>query len=250
MSIQEFERNTFLAGLSSEDFSLVRPHLAPKELRAGDIVQRCNEEIAEVVFPHSGVVILTAALRNGAGCSIAMIGPDGIVGGVAAAASAPATCDGEVLIPGQGSRISPSAFSSALDRSPTFRRRVAQFHNVIISQARQTALCNVAHPVEARLCRYLLELQDRSGGDRIPLRQETLAGLLGVRRTTVTMVAGRLEAAGVLNCRRGFMQIVDRTGLERSCCECYQHLKSYAAVLESEQHERMSIAGQPKFRRK
>jgi CRP-like cAMP-binding protein len=241
MSTQMFERNAFLAGLSSDDFSLLGPHLAPKELRGGDILHRYGELIADVVFPCSGVVILTATLRNEAGACMAVIGCDGFVGGISAAAFAPATCDGEVLIPGQGLRISASTFRYALDRSPTFRRRAAQFDTVVMLQAQQTALCNAAHPVEARLCRYLLEVQDRSGGDRLPLTQGTLARLLGVRRTTVTLVAGRLEAAGALNCRRGFMQFVDRAGIEQSCCECYQHLKSYAVGLEPDQSKPMSV---------
>lgn len=71
------------------------------------------------------------------------------------------------------------------------------------------------------MCRWLLEVQDRSDSERIPLTQGTLAELLGVRRTTVTLVAGQLEAKGAIDCRRGYMRLIDRAALERCCCECF-----------------------------
>jgi CRP-like cAMP-binding protein len=100
-------------------------------------------------------------------------------------------------------------------------------------QAHQTALCNAAHPVEARISRCLLEVQDRCGGTEIPLTQNTLAQMLGVQRTTVNLALGHLEALGILNCRRGSMQIVGREQLERHACECYLQVKDYVTRLFS-----------------
>jgi CRP-like cAMP-binding protein len=235
-------KNLFLSGLTGEDASLLRAHLSPTELRVGDMLQRCGERIDEVVFPHSGVAIMTGPLREGQGAGIALIGRDGLAGGFAAHASAPATCDCETIVAGQASRMRASAFRHALDRSPTLRRWASQFDTALMAQAQQTALCNAVHSVEARICRWLLEVQDRSGDERIPLTQGMLARLLGVRRTTVTLVAGHLEAAGAIRCRRGFIQIVERLALEGSCCECYVHLKSHATRL-APRHDRVLIAG-------
>jgi CRP-like cAMP-binding protein len=221
-------RNLFLSGLTAEDHSLLRANLVPAELRVGDVLHRCGDRIEEIVFPHSGAIILSAPLYQASGPGIALIGRDGFAGGFAAAASAPATCNCEILIAGQASRMSASAFRYALDRSPSLRQWASQFDNALMAQAQQTALCNAAHSVEARICRWLLEVLDRGGGERIPLTQGTLAQLLGVRRTTVTLVAGQLEAAGAIHCRRGFMQVVDRAALERRCCECYARLKDNA----------------------
>jgi CRP-like cAMP-binding protein len=218
--------NAFLAGLAGEDLSLLRDHLSQKELRAGATLHRCGERIDDVLFPHSGLVIMTLPLRERPGVEVALIGSEGFVGGFAAAASAPASSDGEVLVAGQATRMPAAAFRDALDRSPTLRQKAAQFDNALIAQAQRTALCNAVHSVEARICRCLLEVQDRIGGDRVPFTQDTLARLLGVRRTTITLVAGRLEIVGTLNCRRGFMQISDRAALERYCCECYAHAKN------------------------
>jgi CRP-like cAMP-binding protein len=124
-----------------------------------------------------------------------------------------------------------AGFRYALEQNPSLRSLAARFDSAMLAHAQQTALCNAAHTVESRICRYLLEVQDRCGGNNIALTQAMLAQLLGVRRTTVTLVAGRLETAGALRCRRGYMQIIDREELERRACECYGHLKLYMANL-------------------
>lgn len=223
------ERNAFLTALPAAEYELLQSHLVPFEFRAGDLLHKFGEPIEAVVFPHSGVVAMSVRLPNNARAGALLVGRDGIIGGFAAAASARAICDAEVQIAGTASRMSAVAFRDVLDESQVIRRLMARFDAVMLAQAQQTALCNAVHPVDARLCRWLLEFHDRVADSRVPLTQATLAQLLGVRRTTVTLMAGRLEAAGVLNCRRGAMQIADRSELQRRSCECYDHLKNYQA---------------------
>jgi Mn-dependent DtxR family transcriptional regulator len=100
-----------------------------------------------------------------------------------------------------------------------------------VAQSQQNALCHAVHPVEARICRWLLAIQSRCAGDKVPLTQSTLAQMLGVRRTTVTLVAGRLEALGVIRCHRGYMQIIDQDELEHRSCECHSMLNGYVTKL-------------------
>lgn len=165
---QSSSRNLFLSGLTAEDMPLLHSQLASTELRAGDILQRWGEATDEVIFPHSGVAIMTAPLQEAASAGIALVGRDGFAGGFAAAAAAPATCTCEVLVAGQASKISASAFRYALDRSSSLRRWASLFDNALMAQTQQTALCNASHSVEARICHWLLEVQDRSGDGRIP----------------------------------------------------------------------------------
>jgi CRP-like cAMP-binding protein len=188
-------------------------------MRVGDVLHHPGGPVENVVFPHSGVVAMSVRLANNARAGALLVGRDSIVGGFAAAALAPAICDAEVHIAGTASRMSAAAFRYLLDQSPSIRRTAARFDAAMLAQAQQTALCNAVHPVDARLCRWLLEVQDRVGDSRVPLTQATLAQLLGVRRTTVTLMAGRLEAAGVVTCRRGAVQIVDGNELQRRSCE-------------------------------
>jgi CRP-like cAMP-binding protein len=191
----------------------------------------CGERIDNIIFPNSGLVTMTVPLRETAGAGVALVGREGIIGGFAAAGSAPAACDAEVQVPGTALRMPVAAFRYALEQSGALRSLAARFDSAMLAQAQQTALCNATHPVEARICRYLLEVQDRCGGNKIPLTQAMLGQLLSVRRTTVTLVAGRLETAGVLHCRRGYMQILDREELEHHACACYGRLKRYMAKL-------------------
>jgi CRP-like cAMP-binding protein len=245
MSFPATGRNAFLADLGAADFALVRPHLSRKELRAGENLSYCGDSIEEVVFPHSGLAIMTAPLHDEAGAGFALVGREGYIGGLSAAASAPASCDSEVLISGQALRMSASAFRYVLNQSSTLRHCAAQFNHAMMAQAQQTALCNAAHSVEARICRWLLDVCDRSDEDRIPFTQSTLGRLLAVRRTTVTLVAGRLEAAGLINCRRGYMKIINRNALEQHCCECYGQLKVHPKTPAAERSGRAAAGSGP-----
>jgi CRP-like cAMP-binding protein len=231
MAVRPYIRNSFLSELSESEFALLQSHLTHFDLRVGDRVHQVGSRVDYVVFPHSGLVAMTMSLRDGTGAGVILIGRDGVVGGFAASTSAPATCDAVVHIPGQALRMSTSAFRNVLDHSPAIRRLAARFDGAMMAQSQQTALCNATHPVEARIGRLLLEVHDRADSDRIALTQSSLAQILGVRRTTVTLAAGRLETTGALICRRGHVQILNREELERRSCECYRHMKRYMATL-------------------
>lgn len=240
---QTTDKNAFLSELSAAEYGVLRSHLAPLELRVGQCLHYLGDQVEEVVFPNSGLVAMTVPLRDNAGAAAALIGRDGIVGAAAAMASAPAACDAVVHISGQASRLSAAAFRYVLDENPSIRRRVARYSYGLIAQLQQTALCHAAHPVESRICRWLLAIQGRCAGDRVPLTQSTLAQMLGVRRTTVTLVAGRLEAVGVLKCHRGYLQIVNQQELERRCCECHAHFSGYMGKLLAPSDETPAVEG-------
>lgn len=233
MLTQGHDKNTFLTNLGAAEFAFLRSHLAPVDLRPGDRLHQLGISVDDVFFLHSGLVALTMPLRDDLGAVVALVGRDGIVGALAAMASAPATCDAQVHVGGQGLRISAAAFRHILDQNPAIRQRVARDASLMMAQVQQTALCHANHAVESRICRWLLEVQDRTGGNRVPLTQAMLAQMLGVRRTTVTLVAGRLEAAGVLYCGRGYLQIVSQAELERHGCDCYAHVRHYMGNLHS-----------------
>jgi len=226
-----FDRNAFLAELSAGDFDLLRPHLTGFDLAVGGQLQHAGAPIKQVIFPHGGLIAMTMPLRNGGGGGAILVGSEGVLGGLEAAAAAPAMCDADVYIRGRAAQISASAFRHVLDQSPTIRRLAGRYNAALTAQAHQTALCNAAHPVEARVSRWLLEVLDRGPGFDVHLTQGALALMLGVQRTTVNLAVGRLEAAGIINCRRGYIQIIRREQLERHACECYGNIKSYLSHL-------------------
>lgn len=225
------QRNAFLSELQTPELALLQRHLVPLELSAGDRLHDFGKLVEDVIFLHSGLAGMTIPLCKSDGAGAVLVGREGVIGGFAAAASIPAICDTAVYIAGQASRISASVFRRIVDQSAPIRHCAARYDTAMLAQAQQTAMCNAVHPVAARVCRWLLEIQDRNGSNQVPLTQSTLAQLLGVRRTTVTLVAGRLEDAGVLRCRRGYMEIVSPDELKRHSCDCYAHLKSCMATL-------------------
>jgi CRP-like cAMP-binding protein len=91
----------------------------------------------------------------------------------------------------------------------------------------QSVACNAFHPIEARAARWLLHAQDRASSDRLELTQESLAGLLGVQRTTVNVVARVLQEQGLIAYRRGAIQVIDRAGLHRVSCDCYAAIEDH-----------------------
>jgi CRP-like cAMP-binding protein len=237
MLMPAYEKNAFLGALPAAEFAVLRSHLAPFDLRTGDCLHYRADRVEHVVFPLAGLVALTMPARENGGAGVILIGRDGLVGAFAAEALAPATCDAEVHIGGQGLRMSALAFRHVLEQSQSIRRHAARFDSAMMAQAQQTALCHAAHSVEARICRWLLEVEARSDSSKVPLTQSTLAQMLGVRRTTVTLVAGRLEAAGVIKCHRGYIQIISHEQLERCSCECYGHVRAYVAKLAAAPQE-------------
>src|SRR5262245_5092770 len=114
-------------------------------------------------------------------------------------------------------------FESVVSRSNPIRDIITKYTEVLWVEAQQIAACNAVHDAEARLARWLLQTQDRIQPEttRIDLTQEFLSQMLGIRRTTVTLVARALQTAGLIRCRRGRIEIIDRPGLEEAACECY-----------------------------
>ena len=113
----------------------------------------------------------------------------------------------------------------ALHKCPTLSGLIDRHTDALFGHAIQSVACNALHSVEARFCRWLLTCQDRIDSNTVSLTQEFLADMLGVQRTTVTAVAGALQAKGVIRYRRGIVDILDRPGLEAMTCECYDAVR-------------------------
>src|SRR5438270_13882140 len=134
-------------------------------------------------------------------------------------------------IPMALSNIPSTHFRTIAATSDPLRNLSILYNEVLLSQARVTAACNALHSIEARFCRWLLQSADRAGSNTVALTQEFLAEMLGVRRTSVTEVASRVQGAGVITYSRGVIKILDRPALLRMSCECYETLVDQSAAL-------------------
>jgi CRP-like cAMP-binding protein len=213
--------NEFLTSLSEADYALLHPHLVHTKLVHREILFSAGGNITKVYFPTSGIVSLVVTLSEGESVEAGMIGRDGIVGGSAALDGSIALNEAIIQAPGEAATIDLRLLRDAVDKSRTLRQALYRFDLFALAQAQQSAACLAKHDVESRLCRWLLRAHDLHGDGFLPLTQEFIAQMLGVRRTSVSMVAGKLQAANFIRYTRGHIELVDMVGINDSACECY-----------------------------
>ena len=218
--------NQLLQMLDAADLNLLRPHLATVELVRESVLGEADAPMRYVYFPHSGSVSITVSLSEGQTIEIAMLGRDGVVGSGAALADGIAPADAVVLFSGTASMLEIAAFRTVAATSVPFRSLMVRHEQALLAHAQQSLLCNTLHTVEARLARWLLRARDLSDSEILPLTQETLAQMMGVRRNAISLVAHALQRAGIIHYTRGQIEIIDLRALETTSCDCYSAVKA------------------------
>lgn len=225
-------KNRLLSALPSEDKALLVPYLTPMDLDKGRLLYDPGDAIDQVYFPNDGVISLMTLMESGAAIESAAIGREGALGLMAAVAPRQSLSRAIVQAPGSALRIAAAPLHEVWTRSAALRDLVDRHSEALFGHAIQSVACNALHAVEARFCRWLLSCHDRIDSNTVSLTQEFLADMLGVQRTTVTAVAGSLQAKGLIRYRRGVVDILDRAGLEAMTCECYGAVRrSYERLL-------------------
>jgi CRP-like cAMP-binding protein len=216
-------RNRLLAALPAPDFDRLLPLLTETPLELKAILHRPGEAIRHVYFPGGGFLSIVTVLRSGRMVEVATIGREGMAGSAAALAglrAAPAT-----MVQGASDlcyRMTAAAFRQEMDRGGAFQALLTRYSHAVLGGIMQGAACNAVHSVEQRLARWLLMAHDRMDSDRFALTQEFAAMMLGASRPTVSIVAGQLQAAGLIRYQRGAVTVLDRARLEAAACECYR----------------------------
>ena len=214
-------KNNLLVSLSPDDYALVSGHLTQVDLEKGRLLYDPGDKIDIVYFPLDCVISLMTLMESGAAIESATVGREGGVGLLAAISPRHSLSRAIVQVPGRAARVGVGPLADVVARSPGLRSIIERHNDALFGHAIQSVACNALHSVEARFCRWLLSCRDRIDNDTINLTQEFLADMLGVQRTTVTAVAGALQAKGLISYRRGVVEILDRPGLEAMTCECY-----------------------------
>ena len=215
-------RNRLLEALRPSDFAFLSPHLKDLHFKQDLVLQEAGDPIEYIYFPHSGMISVLAAMQEGTAVETATVGREGAVGIMAGLGGRYAAGRAVGQIEGRTSQISVAPFRAAVAKSDGIRDLVVRYNDTQMALIQQSAGCNALHHVERRLCRWLLQTRDRSDSDELPLTQEFLSQMLGVQRTSVTMVARQLQTDGLIRYRRGRVEIIDRDGLEKKACECYE----------------------------
>lgn len=220
-------QNLLLRSLPPADVELLTPHLKDVLLRQGDILVEPGEPFEYVYFPHTAVISYLAVMQGGQTVETATVGRAGVIGGIAGLGPWRSFARVVVQVQGTAARMPCSRFRAAIRHSDCLTTIIMRCAQSVVLQIQQTAACNALHPVEQRLCRWLLLTQDYADTNVIPLTQEHLAQMLGVRRTSVTAAASKLQSLGLIQCnQRGRIEIADRKALEQAACECYEALRA------------------------
>src|SRR5262249_37979874 len=215
-------RNRLLAALPNEERVWLTRQAEVVPLERGEILHDQDDELDAAYFPQDGMISLVTVLKKSSKViETALIGREGALGATAGFGPQHAFRRAMVQVAGSAAKTPAARLQEAAERSLALRNMVARYNEVLLAQAQQIAACNAFHEAEERLARWLLHTHDRVDSDTLPLTQELLAQMLGVRRTTVTLIALTLQERGLLRYRRGRIEIVDRARLERLACECY-----------------------------
>jgi CRP-like cAMP-binding protein len=205
------------------------PELEHIRCQRADVLMDADSSLDHVYFPDSGVVSIVAVYSDGSVIEMATIGREGFTGLQAIFGAKRSSVRLLVQIPGSASKMSRAAFRRAMESMPSFRSLMYGYVQAFLEQVLVSVACNGAHSLKERLARWLLMMRDRSDEDALQITQNLLAEMLGVQRPTITNAAGELERAGLIERGRQQVTILDRQGLIKASCECYQLVRERIA---------------------
>lgn len=214
--------NLLIECLSPEvRLKLVR-QLEPVALPVNTTIYEPEEQPRHVHLLTSGMASIVVVMANGDVAEVGIVTREGPPEALHLLGPAGIQTRAFMQIAGTGLRMSFKAFQELTTQEPEISVLLLNYVQYQSLTLGQIAACNRLHEVEERMARWLLMVQDRIGGNEIPLTQEFIANMLGTRRSTVTLIAGALQRSGLIEYRRGNVKVLDRQGLESTACECYE----------------------------
>jgi CRP-like cAMP-binding protein len=192
---------------------------------AGEVLYQPGGRIKAVYFPRTAVASVVTDLEDGKEVEAATVGREGIVGLPRFLRVANSSHRLIIQVPGDSLRVEAEEFLRLLPGLPVLSEMIGRYAEAVMVLMSQSAACIAMHPVQERCARWFLMTADRTGSSVFHLTHEFLASMLGVHRPTVTIAAGVLQQAGLVEYHRGKVQILDREGLERAACECYRRVQ-------------------------
>src|ERR1700710_1290703 len=218
-------KNKLLSALPRNVFDALRPDLVHVELELKTQIYASEDEVQWVYFPSSGMISMLQSTADSRGIELATIGREGALGTMAGFGLNRALTVSVVQMPLTAVKISALNFRKHVSQYASVQEMALKSNEVILAQTQITAACNALHNVEQRFCRWLLQTWDRSENDTITLTQEFLGEMLGVRRTSVTDIASKIQAAGLIRYRRGHIEVLNRPELEKLSCDCFRAVR-------------------------
>lgn len=233
VAIEVARRNRLLALLPRENLIDLLADLEPRACKVRTVLQPQGNLAEYAHFPIEGCASMISVTDNGEAIEVATIGYEGMTGLSLFLGGERAALEIFMQVPGETLRVPALRFKQHASEPP-FTRILHIYTQALIAQIAQSSACNRVHPVEQRCARWLLQSHDRVQADEFSLTHEFLGIMLGVRRASVTEVAGKLQERGVIRYQRGVITVIDRKGLEKAACSCYALItRAYDELLGS-----------------
>jgi CRP-like cAMP-binding protein len=234
VSTTDHRTNRILAALEPEDFAALEPYLESVDLTRGQVLYEIGDIIRYAYFPHDAIVSLVNVMEDGGTVEVGIFGREGVLGLLSALVTREAFGRYVVQMGGTASRILFERMDEVRNARPNLRQLIMRYGEALLAHTFQNVSCNAVHSVEARCCRWILSMHDRADQDTLPLTHEFLSEMLGVQRSTVSVVTRTLHTAGLIQQSRGGITVIDRLGLEETACECYGRIRRlYQRLLPS-----------------
>jgi CRP-like cAMP-binding protein len=221
---QDEVANVILASLPASEFDALAPSLERVRFATGETLFEVEDAAGRVYFIESGLLSLISTLEDGASIEVAALGREGLAGLLMLLGADAAVHTALAQIGGEALSVRVERAREIFQRLPAFKSRVLAYTHMLMAHVTQTTACNTLHTVEERLARWLLLSRRRIESDTIPVTQEFLSHMLGVRRSGVTVAVGTLERAGLITHSRGTVVVADPEGLRGVSCECIKVL--------------------------
>ena len=222
-------QNRLLAALPPTDYQRLSPHLDVVQMSSGCILHESGGPLRHLYFPTTAIVSQFYVMEDGASVEITGVGNEGMVGIALFMGGMTMPDCAKVLCTGHAYRMPVQTLMNELNRpggrTGALHHLLLRYTQARMTQIAQVAACNRHHSLQQRLCRWLLSSLDKSSSNELAVTQEAIAGALGVRREGITAAAGRYQRTGLIRYHRGYITILDRAGLEKQACECYQVVK-------------------------
>jgi CRP-like cAMP-binding protein len=213
--------NVLLDSMPETDRQKLLRHLKPVTLSIKTPLYEPDEQPKHIHFLTSGIASIVITMADGATTEVGTVGREGAPQGIHLLGPVPSSTRCFMQVAGTGLRMDYKTCERIFEEQSAIRRPLLAYAQYQSALQGQVAGCNRLHGVEARLARWLLMVQDRTGNELLKLTQEFLGQMMGSQRTTVGSVAGALQARGLINYSRGNVRVLNRKGLENAACECY-----------------------------
>ena len=216
------QQNALIAALSAAECERLANDLELIPLALGQVLYESGQTMSHAYFPIDCIVSLLYVMKNGDSAEIAVVGNEGMIG-IALFMGGESTMSRAIVQnAGHAYRLKAQVLKDEFHRGGALSRLLLMFASALITQMVQTAACNRHHPVDQQLCRWMLLSLDRLSSSRIRMKEKLIENMLGLSAAAVTRTTDLLQKAGLIHYNAGEITVLDRAGVEKRSCECYE----------------------------